>query len=175
VFIIPENFANFMLKLFGDTGQTWLERLPTILTSCEERWNMAIGSPVGNLSFNYVAQQCSQMALKSLVKTGLTDEFSSTTGSATTLAGHGMVRLLDYDQQNAIMLLERLKPGISLRSIEDDEAAIAAAIEVMRKLRRPLEPGHYPFPTVSDWGKGFARLRKQFGEASALAHQRYLI
>ena len=163
MFIIPENFANFMLKLFGDTGQTWLERLPTILTSCEERWNMAIGSPVGNLSFNYVAPAMLADGTEVIVKTGLTDEFPAQPEALQHFAGHGMVRLLDYDQQNAIMLLERLKPGISLRSIEDDEAAIAAAIEVMRKLRRPLEPGHYPFPTVSDWGKGFARLRKQFG------------
>ncbi len=57
------------------------------------------------------------------------------------------------------MLMERLRPGTSLRAVEDDEVAISAAADVMRKLWRPLPPEHYPFPTVTDWGKGFARLR----------------
>jgi streptomycin 6-kinase len=163
VFIIPEDFANFMLKLSGDTGQAWLERLPTILATSEEHWNMAIGSPISNLSFNYVAYATLADGTEVIVKTGLTNEFPAQPEALQHFAGHGMVQMLGYDPLNAVMLLERLKPGISLRSIKDDKAAIAAAIEVMRKLRRPLAPEHYPFPTVSDWGKGFARLRKQFG------------
>jgi streptomycin 6-kinase len=163
VFIIPEDFANFMLKLSGDTGRAWLERLPSILAASEERWNMAIGNPVGNLSFNYVAPATLADGTEVIVKTGLTDEFPAQPEALQYFAGHGMVQMLDYDPLNAMMLLERLKPGISLRSIKNDEAAIAAAIEVMRKLQRPLPLEHYPFPTVSDWGKGFARVRKQFG------------
>lgn len=159
MFIIPEYFARFMIELFAEEGRVWLDRLPTILADCEERWQMKIGAPVSNLSFNYVALAVLADGTEAMVKTGLTDEFPSQPEALRHFAGHGMTQLLAYDEHNAIMLMERLKPGVSLRAVEDDEAAIAVAASVMRKLWRPLPEKHYPFPTVHDWGKGFARLR----------------
>jgi streptomycin 6-kinase len=162
LFIIPENFARFTIKLFGEEGRAWLDHLPTILLACEERWNLTIGAPIENLSFNYVAPAVLADGTTVMVKTGLTDEFPSQPKALHHFNGHGMVRLLDYHEHDAVMLLERLKPGTSLRTIEDDEVAIAAAADVMRKLWRPLPQQHYPFPTVRDWGNGFARLRKLY-------------
>ncbi|HJT58737.1 MAG TPA: aminoglycoside phosphotransferase family protein [Ktedonobacteraceae bacterium] len=162
MFIIPENFANFMIEIFGEEGRAWLDRLPTVLAVCEERWNLKIGAPVGNLSFNYVAPAVRADGTEVMLKVGLTDEFPAQPEALCHFDGHGMVQLLAYDEQNAAMLMERLKPGISLRVVEDDETAISAAVKVMRELWRPLPKEHYPFPTVGDWGKGFARLRKQY-------------
>ena len=55
----------------------WLDRLPAMLAACEERWNLTIGAPVGNLSFNYVAPAVLNDGTEVMVKTGLTDEFPS--------------------------------------------------------------------------------------------------
>jgi len=162
VFIIPEDFARFMIELFNEEGRAWLDRLPAILAACEERWNLTIGAPVGNLSFNYVAPAILSDGTEVMVKTGLTDEFPSQPEALRHFDGHGMAQLLAYDERDAAMLLERLKPGASLRAVEDDEIAISAAAGVMREIWRPLPQKHYPFPTVSDWGKGFARLREQY-------------
>jgi streptomycin 6-kinase len=162
LFIIPEDFARFMLTLFGEEGRAWLDRLPSILATCEERWNLRIGAPVGNLSFNYVAPAVLADGTEVMVKTGLTDEFPSQPEALRRFDGHGMVQLLAYDEHHAVMLMERLKPGTSLRAIEDDEAATEAATEVMRKLWQPLPEKHYPFPTIHDWGQGFARLRTKY-------------
>ena len=162
MFIIPEDFACFMIELFGEEGRAWLDRLPAILAACEERWNLTIGAPVGNLSFNYVAPAILADGTEVIVKTGLTDEFPSQPQALRHFDGHGMTQLLAYDERDAAMLLERLKPGTSLRTVEDDEVAISAAADVMRKIWRPLPQEHYPFPTVCDWGKGFARLREQY-------------
>jgi len=162
LFIIPEDFASFMLELFGEEGRAWLDRLPAILAACEERWNVTIGAPVGNLSFNYVAPAVLADGTEVIVKTGLTDEFPSQPEALRHFAGRGMVQLVAYDEHDAAMLLERLKPGTSLRTVEHDGFAIAAAVDVMRKLWHPLPQKHYPFPTVCDWGKGFARLRKLY-------------
>jgi streptomycin 6-kinase len=161
VFIIPEYFADFMIKLAGEEGREWLERLPAILARCEERWNVRIGELVGNLSFNYVAPAVRADGTVVMLKVGLTDEFPSQPEALRHFGGHGMVQLLAYDEQDAAMLMERLRPGTSLRAVENDEVAISAAAEVMRKIWHPLPPEHYPFPTVADWGKGFARLRRQ--------------
>jgi streptomycin 6-kinase len=163
LFIIPAGFANFMIELYGEEGRAWLDRLPAILTACEERWHLTIGVPVDNLSFNYVAPAMFADGTEVMVKTGLTDEFPFQPQALRHFDGHGMVQLLAYDEQDAVMLLERLKPGTSLRIIEDDEEAISVAADVMRKTWRPLPQKHYPFPSVSDWGKGFARLRQLYG------------
>ena len=162
MFIIPKDFARFMIELFGEEGRAWLDRLPAILAACEERWNLTIGAPVGNLSFNYVAPGVLTDGTEVMVKTGLTDEFPSQPQALQHFDGHGIVQLVAYDEHDAVMLLERLKPGTPLRTVEDDEVAVAAAADVMRKIWRPLPQNHYPFPTVGDWGKGFARLRKLY-------------
>jgi len=160
--IIPEDFARFMRKVFGEEGRAWLDRLPAILATCEERWNLTLGAPVRNLSFNYVAPAVLADGTEVMVKTGLTDEFPSQPEALRHFDGHGMVQLLAYDEDDAVMLLECLKPGTSLRAMGDDEAVISAAADVMRKLWRPLPQQQYPFPTVCDWGKGFERLRKLY-------------
>ena len=79
--------------------------------------------------------------------------------------GRGSVRLLGADPDAGLLLLERLRPGAVLTALADeahDDAATTIAAAVMRGLRRPAPPGH-DFPTVADWGKGFARLRARFG------------
>ncbi len=159
MFIIPENFARLMIELFGEEGHAWLDRLPALLATYEERWSLTIGTPFSNLSFNYVAPAMHADGTQVIVKTGLSDEFPSQPEALRHFAGHGMVQLLAYDEQNNMMLLERLRSGRSLRTVESDKVAISAAVDVMRKLWRPLPPQHYPFPTVSVWGEGFGRIR----------------
>lgn len=162
MFIIPEEFTRLMIELFGEEGRAWLDCLPAHLAICEERWNLTIGAPFSNLSFNYVAPAVRADGTQVILKTGLTDEFPLQPEALRYFDGHGMARLLAYDEQNKTMLLERLKPGKSLRTVKNDEVAISAATEVMHKLWRPLPPQHYPFPTVSDYGKGFARIREMY-------------
>jgi streptomycin 6-kinase len=162
LFIIPENFASFMIEIAGEEGHSWLNRLPAMLAACEERWNLMISAPVSNLTFNYVAPAVLADGSEAIVKIGLTDEFPSQPEALQHFDGHGIVQILAYDELDKVMLLERLRPGTSLRSVEDDEAAISIATSIMRKLWRPLPLHHYPFPTIEDWGKGFARMRKLY-------------
>jgi streptomycin 6-kinase len=150
LFIIPENFTRLMTELFGEEGHAWLDRLPTLLADCEERWNLTIGAPFSNLTFNYVAPATRADGTAVIVKIGLSDEFPSQLEALRHFDGHGMVQLLAYDERNRAMLLESLRPGKSLRTVESDEVAISAAIDVIRQLWRPLPPQHYPFPTIAD-------------------------
>ncbi|WP_245994449.1 aminoglycoside phosphotransferase family protein [Tengunoibacter tsumagoiensis] len=159
---IPEHFANVMMTLFGEEGRVWLDRLPAILAASEKRWGLTIGAPVGNLSFNYVAHAVLADGTEAIVKTGLTDEFPAQPEALRHCAGHGMVQLLAYDELEQVMLMERVQPGKTLRAVEHDEVAISVAASVMRQLWRPLPAQHYPFPTIGDWGKAFARIRKQY-------------
>ena len=52
--------------------------------------------------------------------------------------GEGACRLIDCDEEKYWMLLERLKPGVMLSTLEDDEEATHIAADVMQKIWRPL-------------------------------------
>jgi streptomycin 6-kinase len=76
--------------------------------------------------------------------------------------GHGIVRLLDADPEQGVMLVERLRPGIPLVTLADDKQATSIAAQVMKQLWRPVPPDHL-FPTVHKWAAGMKRLREHFG------------
>ncbi len=167
MFYIPEDFRLEMIALHGEEdGRAWLDRLPTILSDCERRWNISIDPPFPNLSFNYVAPARRADGTRVIVKAcSPTGEFKWESEALRLFDGHGMAQLLDSNKDDEVMLLEYLSPGTLLRDIEDDEAATSVAASVMREMWRPT-PEHHSFKTVQDWGKGFTRLRDHFNGGS---------
>jgi streptomycin 6-kinase len=162
VFTIPEGFVQQIIAVHGDEGLAWLERLPTILARCEQRWGLTLASPFAPLSFHYAAPAMRADGTPVVVKVcAPTGEFEQEAEALQLFDGHGMVRLLDYHRDDEVLLLERLVPGTLLGTLEDDEAATSAAATVMRQLWRPVSAGH-PFPSVIDWGRGFVRLRQHY-------------
>ncbi len=162
MFADPEHFIQHILKINGEEARAWLDRLPTILTACEQRWGLTMGAPFAHLSFNYVAPALRADGTVVIVKVcGMSDEFLPQWEALRLVAGHGMVQLLGYDVEDEVLLMECLQPGTLLSTVEDDEEATAVAARVMRQLWCPVPEGH-PFPTVEKWGKGFGRLRSYF-------------
>ena len=88
-------------------------------------------------------------------------EFATEAAALRIFGGRGICRLLELDLTLGAMLLERLQPGAPLTTVGDDEEATALAAGVIENLRRPAPPDH-GFPTVSDWARGFERLRRRF-------------
>lgn len=158
---IPENFARFIVALNEDEGRVWLARLPGILADCERRWHLTLGQPFANLSYHYVIAAVRDDGTQVVVKAQSPGTEREETEALRLFDGHGMVRLLAYDAQDEVMLLERLNPGTSLRKMIDDEKAISIAVDVMKRLWRPVPPEH-TFATVEQWGKGFDRLRQHY-------------
>lgn len=164
MFHIPDTFAQNMIMMDEAVRRPWLERLPTILANCEQRWDLTIGPPF-DLSFNYVAPAVRRDGTPVVVKVCLpdgTDEFPSQAVALRLCGGQGMVQLLECDESEGVMLLERLAPGTLLSTLEDDVEATSIAASVMRQIWRPLPIAPHPFPSVSDWGKGFTRLRQYY-------------
>jgi streptomycin 6-kinase len=162
MFIIPDAFARARIAYQGEEGARWLQQLPATLAACEERWNISIGAPFPNLSYNYVASATradgSPVVVKACIPTG---EFPQESEALRLFAGRGMTNLLECDDASEVMLLEALEPGTPLSSVEDDVTATSLAAAVMRQFWRPV-PANHPFPTVADWGRGFTRLREHY-------------
>jgi streptomycin 6-kinase len=151
-----------ILSVHGDRGRAWLDRLPTLVDACVERWSLRVGAPFPNLSFNVAAPAERADGTRAVLKLGVPHkELTTELHALRHYDGHGSCRLLDWDEATGVLLLERLEPGRLLLTVQDDEAATRIAAEVMRQLWRPAPPDH-PFPTVERWGEGFVRLRRRF-------------
>jgi streptomycin 6-kinase len=151
--------------LRGAAGRDWLDRLPALITGCEERWSLEIGAPFPELSFNYAAPALRADGTAAVLKLSFPDDpgFNKEAEALRLFAGRGAARLLELDR--GAMLLERLEPGIPLTTVLNDEESTSIAAGVLRQLWRPV-PRNHPFPTVSDWARGFDRLRQRFDGGS---------
>jgi streptomycin 6-kinase len=161
---IPEGLTRTTIALRGAAGRDWLDRLPALVAECGERWSLEIGPPFPELSFNYAAPAFRVDGTAAVLKLSFPHdpEFEREAEALRLFDGRGAARLLELDKGRGAMLLERLDPGVPLTTVGDDEEATSIAAGVLRQLWRPV-PLDHAFPSVSDWARGFDRLRRSFG------------
>ena len=162
--IITEEFVRSTIRLRGEAGAAWLERLPALIADCERRWRIKVGPPFPGLWINWVAPANCADGTPAVLKLSFPEdkEFRTEAEALRLFEGRGAVRLLRLDLERGAMLLERCEPGVPLGSVEDDAQATSIAADVMKRLWRPV-PHDHSFPSVSDWAQGLARLRRRFG------------
>jgi streptomycin 6-kinase len=157
---LPNSFLKTIIATYPD-GAEWLDVLPTRIEEITNRWSLTIGAAVNNLSYNYVAPSILSDGTEAVLKLGPPNPELTTEIEALRLYdGHGMAQLLESDPDAGAMLLERLRPGQMLSTIEDDEIATSIAANIMRQLWRPLPPDH-PFPTLELWFRDLSELRSK--------------
>jgi streptomycin 6-kinase len=161
---LPSHFVETVLALHGQRGKVWLRDLPLLLERCARRWDLSEIDPPFHLSYNYVAPAVRADGAEVVLKLGIPHpELLTEIDALRHYGGRGSVRLLDFDREEGILLLERLRPGRMLLELaeRDDEAATAIAAGVMERLWRPA-PEEHAFPTVERWARGLERLRAHF-------------
>jgi streptomycin 6-kinase len=158
-------FSAAIRAVHGAPGQRWLEELPRRLADLAAQWQLTLTAPAFPLSYNYVAPAVRADGATVVLKLGMPSPLLACEIEALRLAeGRGMAQLLAADADQGALLLERLSPGATLATL-DDEAATARAAEVMQRIWRPA-PASHPFPTVQHWAQGFVRLRQRFSGGS---------
>lgn len=159
---IPARWAARIRNVHGERGEAWLAEFPELRERCARRWNLTLGPPLPNLSYNYVAPAVDEHGREMILKLGVPNKETITEIAALNhYGGQGCARLYDADLESAALLLERLQPGMMLVTVADDERATQIAGEVMQALWRPA-PKCHAYPTVSDWARGLRRLRVAF-------------
>ena len=150
---LPPDFISTITNTFGEEGEQLLANLPALIEEASQRWNLTNVEPVTALSYNFVAYATSPLprpygVLRDLLqgegnvvlKIGVPrDELTSEIAALRLFNGEGTCQLIDADEEKGFLLLERLRPGVMLSTLADDEATHIAA-EVMKKIWRPLEP-----------------------------------
>lgn len=163
--VIPADFARVTIARSRAAGRDWLDRLPTILEACAERWGLTLGAPATSLSYNYVVAARRADGAAAMLKIHVPEGgFASERAALRRFDGRGSVRLLASDPCNAALLLERCEPGtpLTLTTVADDEHATSIAAHVMRQVWQPLAPGDR-FQTMADWNADLRLLRPHYG------------
>lgn len=174
--LIPEYYRKKIIDLLHERGEQWVNALPEVLRIHEEKWSLKIIAAFPNLSYNYAAKAYQKDGETIVIKAWIPgdEDFVTELDALNAFNGHGVVKLLNYDDKNRFLLLEHLQPGNPLNTITDDEQATHIAASVMKKLWQPV-PSTHTFPTINDWAaKAFALYRKQFGENGPIPKQLFV-
>ena len=162
---LPSDFIRNIKGVFGEAGTQFLANLPSLIAQASQRWVLTDVQPSPELSYNFVAfanREGEQVVLKMSVPNR---EARSERAALCLFNGEGACRLIDYEEDRCWMLLERLKPGVMLSTLEDDEEATHIAADVMQKIWRPLDSVSLlaqSFIQLSDWFDGLKKIRPAF-------------
>lgn len=155
---LTDTFIHNIRNSFGAEGERWLDKLPNLLNKAARHWDLSLGEPF-LLSYNYVCAATRADGTEAVLKLGVPDrELLSEMTALRLFDGQGACRLLEADEENFAFLLERLRPGQMLTSLDDDEQRTQIACDVMTRLWRPAPP-ELPFIPLSAWFAQLNRLR----------------
>ncbi len=158
---LPPAFVAAVTGAWPADGPAFLARLPSLIETCERRWNLSVLPPF-NLSYNYAAPVRLRDGGEAVLKLGVPNPELTTEIEALKLyGGKGAVRLIEADPEQGIVLMERVRPGTPLAEIADDDRATLIAAGMMQRLWRPLPPGH-PFPDLRRWTRALRQYVDRF-------------
>lgn len=159
---LPKQFVENTIALCGTKGEEWLNGLPNIVAALETKWSVKAGNHFRNLSYNYVANASLSTGKSAVLKIGLPLESVEIFGEAAYLRavdGKGAVRLLEFDRELQAVLLERVSPGANLKLVckKEQSAAVAIAIQVLKRILRPAPENVAEFISLNGWFDGLKR------------------
>ncbi|ANX11728.1 hypothetical protein ABE41_006880 [Fictibacillus arsenicus] len=131
---LPDKFVRTMKSIHKENANEWLRNFDKMVADYEERWELKVQDPF-DLSYNFVAPAIRNNGEEVVLKVVLSrKEFLTELETIKRMKGKGMVKLLEYDTEIGVMILERLSPGVMLAEIESDEEAARIASQIMKSL-----------------------------------------
>ncbi|GAB4391272.1 MAG: hypothetical protein Tsb005_00380 [Gammaproteobacteria bacterium] len=137
----------------------WLVSLPKILRKLQLVWSLSNIEPVTNMTFHYVARGLLEGQQPIIIKIGWDNSLINRELRALEyFAGHGAVRVIDFNNKYNALLLEQAVPGTTLKALypEQFDTVVLQYVWVMQQLHHPELPeryDHYHFPHIRDWLK----------------------
>ncbi|MEH7462869.1 aminoglycoside phosphotransferase family protein [Bacillus thuringiensis] len=159
---IPSSFKTTIQDVHQERGQKWIENLPNMIQELEEKLSLQVIQTFSNLSYNYVGLARKENGKEVVLKLGVPgEELNNEIEALRYFQGEGVVTLLDSGADYGFLLLEYIKPGMSLAHMENEEKATTIIGQTMKKLWKPV-PAQYTFPSIEKWASGLQRLRVHF-------------
>jgi streptomycin 6-kinase len=136
--------------------------LPALIDRMIDQWSLTLGDPFPNVEINYVAPATRADGTSCVFK--ISRHIAETGNEIAALRlwdGRGACRLLEADEPNGAMLIERLEPGTMLAELADagdDDGATGIAADVLRLLWRQPD-GDAGLRPLASWCEAYERNR----------------
>ncbi len=134
----PQRLARAAGERCGAAGREWLARLPELVAAALERWELSpvrVVRPGGARSLVVLVSTADGTPAALKVSPG--DRVADAEGAALERwDGHGAVRLLRSAPREGLLLLERLRGEVTLRSLPEAGASLEA-VALLRRLWVP--------------------------------------
>lgn len=157
MFGLTPEFRQGIINTHGDAGRTWLEQLPQIIAYAKDAWQLTNLQAMPALSYNYVTASFSQTYQQEVVlKISLPNqEYHQEQQALIYFNGHGINRLLDFNLEYGILLLQKIGSGVNLKSLfpHDENQTILHAALCIKQLHakpKPIEASNN-YPSVANW------------------------
>jgi streptomycin 6-kinase len=153
---IPDRLAHTVVSAFGDVGRDWLARLPSLVADAASAWQLHVGPPFepgGNVG--WVAPVRRADGTDAVLKVECPGHPNPWAPKGLQhWAGRAAARLLDYDQETQVLLLERCVPGT--RSDDLDVASANDSVaSVLAELHAVEPPASGEFEPLAMWVEHF--------------------
>ncbi len=172
-FKIPTAFEERIKKIHGENGKQWIKDLPSLIDQAIESWQLSNLKLFPNLSYNLVFEgQRADLGSIVLKVSVPNSEFHSEINALRRFRGNCCVRLLESDEKNGLLLLEKATPGTTLKEYTlngRDLEAVSICANVIQKLHtgQNLIDSTAPNPTLADRMLDFSRLKLAIQQGNA--------
>ena len=157
----PDELVKHVTAICGESGVAWLSDLPRIVAELELKWGVTTEPAFEKGEYNFVAPARSETidAVLKVAPPYPTVEIFAEAEFLRILDGNGAPRLLQEDRENYAILIERVRPGVTMDVLfeEDPFACVEPAIKVLKSI---LKPPPYPPAEAQlfyDWHYRFQR------------------
>lgn len=172
---IPDRLRQVSVAYFGEVGRDWLERLPDLVTHAARAWQLDVGAPfdpAGNIG--WVAPVRRADGSEAVLKVSCPSHGSGALGSSlwdgkalAHWAGRGAVRLLESDEANQTLLVERCRPGTTGHDLDaaTEREVVASVLAELHAIEPPERDEFEPLgrlverfrETMWDWFDRFGQ------------------
>ena len=149
---IPDRLAKVVVSAFGDVGRNWLARLPTLVADAASAWQLDVADPFepgGNVGWVAPVRRAdgSDAVLK-VECPGHPNPWAAK--GLQHWDGRGAARLLDSDEANQVLLMERCVPGTNGDDL-DVGSGMEAVASVLAELHAVDPPAGDEFEPLAMW------------------------
>lgn len=157
----PDELIKHVTAICGEPGTAWLADLPEIVSELEEKWEVTTEPAFEKGEFNFVAPARSE-SLDAVLKVSPPFPIIEIFAEAEFLRkldGNRAPRLLQENRENRAILMERVRPGVTMDVYFEDDpfGCVGPAIQVLKSilLRPPFPPAEAQL--FYDWHFRFQR------------------
>lgn len=153
---MDQKFIKFQENVHGiKPARKWLQKIPKIIEELKIKWDLEIGEEF-DLSWNYIISTKNRNGQSAVLKIYFPQdhEYFNQLKTLQIFNGDGAIKVLENDDKNFAILLEKCLPGNTLSSLNNEEEETKIFCDTVKKLwKKP--PANNNFSNVGNDLKDF--------------------